>query len=106
MNGDGRDDIVTFTRGDQADVFVSLSDGGRFVEDSWKWHDWFAPNEEIPGTGDFNGDGKDDVVTFTRGAAGDVFVGKSTGTGFEAAPKWHDSFAINKEWPQPGTLRP
>ena len=45
VNGDGRDDIVTFTRGVTADVFVSLSDGTRFVEDGWKWHDSLVPQQ-------------------------------------------------------------
>ena len=29
---------------------------------------------EIPLTGDFNGDGKDDIAAFTRGATADVYV--------------------------------
>ncbi|GAA1601836.1 hypothetical protein GCM10009789_65040 [Kribbella sancticallisti] len=66
-------------------------------------------------TGDVDGDGRDDVVTctggtvvvtFTRGDAVDVFVGKSTGTGFAAAPKWHDRFAVAAEWPALSALRP
>ncbi|MFF9670950.1 FG-GAP-like repeat-containing protein [Streptomyces eurythermus] len=103
FDGDGKDDIVTFTRGDAADVYVSLSDGTKFVQDAWKWHDGFAVGNEIPTVGDFNGDGKDDVVTFTRGGAADVFVATSDGAKFlGTGQKWHDSFAVGTEVPRVG----
>jgi hypothetical protein len=103
FDGDGKDDIVTFTRGDAGDVFVSLSDGTKFVQDAWKWHDGFAVGNEIPTIGDFNGDGKDDVVTFTRGGAADVFVATSDGVKFlGTGHKWHDSFAVGTEVPRVG----
>ncbi|WP_153263718.1 hypothetical protein [Nonomuraea phyllanthi] len=46
---------------------------------------------------DVNGDGKDDVVTFTRGTLNDVYVALSTGTAFGAGVKWHDFFGLNGE---------
>ncbi|RZS36853.1 VCBS repeat protein [Herbihabitans rhizosphaerae] len=105
FNGDGRDDIVTFMRGDVADVFVSLSDGGRFVQDSWRWSEHFALGQEIPGIGDFNGDGRDDLVAYTRGEAADVFVSFSDGGRFAQTNwKWHDRFALFLEWPQPSLI--
>ena len=51
FNGDGKDDIVTFTRGPAADVYVALSNGSRFVGTGWKWHDFFAVGSEIPRAG-------------------------------------------------------
>jgi hypothetical protein len=103
FNGDGRDDVVTFNRGTAGDVFVSLSDGNRFVQDNWKWHEFFAINTEVPGVGDFNGDGKFDVVAFTRGTAADAFVSLSDGGRFvQNGWKWHDHFAIDTEWALPG----
>ena len=105
FNGDGRDDIVTFTRGDLAEVSVSFSDGTRFVQDAWLWHDHFAVGGEAPGVGDFNGDGKDDIVVFTRGDRGDVFVSLSDGAKFiRDARKWHDHFALGSETPLPGRV--
>ncbi|MER7893706.1 DUF2961 domain-containing protein [Micromonospora sp. NPDC094482] len=102
VNGDGRDDIVAFTRGTAGDVFVSLSDGGRFVQDNWKWHDLFALGTELPGVGDFDGDGRADVVTFTRGTTADAFVSLSDGGRFvQATWKWHDHFATGSELPRP-----
>ena len=105
FNGDGKDDVVTFTRGDTADVYVALSNGSGFAGTSVKWHDHFAIGVETPLVGDFNGDGKDDVVTFTRGDVGDVYVALSNGSGFVGdGVLWHDFFAIGAEIPAPGVL--
>ena len=51
FNGDGKDDIVTFTRGPAADVYVALSTGHSFVGTGVKWHDFFAVGDEIPRSG-------------------------------------------------------
>ncbi len=103
FNGDGKDDIAVFTRGTAGDVFVALSDGTRFSGTSVKWHDNFAFNAEIPAIGDFNGDGKDDIATFTRGTAGDVFVALSDGTKFVGnSLKWQDFFGVGDEVPAVG----
>ncbi|WP_208325879.1 DUF2961 domain-containing protein [Amycolatopsis arida] len=107
VNGDGRDDVVTFTRGETADVYVSLSDGGRFVQQGWKWHDYFAVGEEAPGLGDVNGDGRADAITFTRGTpeASDVYVATSTASSFGSSAKWHDDFGSFAEVPRPSLIR-
>ncbi|WP_141997751.1 DNRLRE domain-containing protein [Amycolatopsis cihanbeyliensis] len=103
FDGDGRDDIVTFLRGADPRVYVSLSDGGRFVQDGWKWHDQFAAGDEIPLSGDFDGDGKTDVATFYRGADPKVYVALSDGTAFTSTgAAWHDHFAAGAEIPQVG----
>jgi hypothetical protein len=105
VDGDGRDDVISFTRGTAGDVFVSLSNGSRFVQDNWKWHEVFSIGAEIPGLGDFNGDGRVDAVTFTQGTAADAFVSLSDGARFvQTTWLWHDHFAIDTEWPQPGLL--
>ncbi|PSJ71461.1 hypothetical protein C7N43_39205, partial [Sphingobacteriales bacterium UPWRP_1] len=104
FNGDGKDDIVTFTRGTNADVFVAISNGSSFVGTAQKWHDSFCYGTEIPLVGDFNGDGKYDILTFTRGTTADVFVAFSSydntfkGTGLKA----HDSFCYGTEIPLAG----
>ncbi|MFF3285687.1 DUF2961 domain-containing protein [Streptomyces sp. NPDC003023] len=103
VNGDDRDDAVAFTRGDAADVFVSLSDGGRFVQNGWRWHDYFATGTEFPLTGDFDGDDREDAVTFTRGDAADVYVALSDGGAFTTTgARWHEHFAVGGEIPAVG----
>jgi hypothetical protein len=105
FNADGKDDIVTFTRGAAADVYVARSTGSAFVGTGVKWHDYFAVGAEIPGTGDFTGDGRDDIATFTRGTTADVYVARSTGGGFAGTGvRWHNWFAPGSEIPQPGIL--
>ena len=109
VNGDGKDDIVTFVRGtggtSQGDVHVSLSNGSVFAGGGL-WNDFFSIFNEIPMTGDFNGDGKADAISFVRGesgpAQGDVFVALSTGAAFQAGAKWHEFFCIFGEIPAVG----
>ncbi|GAA1608354.1 hypothetical protein GCM10009804_75190 [Kribbella hippodromi] len=108
-NGDGRDDIATFTGGTAGDVYVATSTGGSFTGDGDLWHGSFAFNAEVPGSGDFNGDGLSDIVTFTRGSTADVYVATSNGHDFVSdpqAPLWHSHFAEGTEWPAPSALRP
>jgi hypothetical protein len=104
VNGDGRDDVVTFTRGAAADVFVALSDGSRFVGNAAKWHDFFAAGTEAPGLADVNGDGRTDILTFTRAAAADVWVATSTGSAFGTSAKWHDQFGTGNQIPRPSLI--
>ena len=94
FNGDGMDDIATFTRGTRGDAYVSLSDGNKFVQDGWLWHDYLAVNKQIPLSGDFNGDGKTDVAVFNGDASGDVYVSLSNGSGFSPTTRWHDYFGL------------
>ncbi|WP_433650215.1 N-acetylmuramoyl-L-alanine amidase [Micromonospora zamorensis] len=97
INGDGRDDIVTFTCNADADVYAAISTGTSFVGTTVKWNDLFCLPGEFPYLGDYNGDGKDDIVAFTKGSFNDVHVGLSTGTTFLGATKWHDFFGLNGE---------
>ena len=104
FNGDGRDDVVTFTQNGLADVYVALSNGSGFVGTEQKWHDFFALGGETPLTGDFNGDGRDDIVVFTHGSLADVHVSLSTGSGFGPSARWHDFFSLSGEAPAVGDV--
>jgi FG-GAP-like repeat len=101
FNGDGRDDVVAFTRGSAGDVFVSLNSGS-VLSPRQRWHGDFSFREEIPGVGDFNGDGRDDILTFLRGGDGDIYVALSDGIAFRGTGlNWNRNFAFHDELPQP-----
>ena len=104
FNGDGRDDLATFTRGGTGDVWIALSNAyGYGFGPGVKWHDSFCYWDEVPLVGDFNGDWKADIATFTRGGTGDVYVALSTGGGFNGNGwRWHDSFCYWDEVPLVG----
>ena len=91
FNGDGRDDIVQFNRtaSPKGDVYVRLSTGSGF-EPAQRWLTTFGVSSgEITKVGDFNGDLKDDVILFTRGTSGEIWVALSNG---------HDAFGPNERW--------
>jgi len=104
FNGDRKEDVATFVQGGSSDVYVSRSTGQNFIADNQVWHDSFAPTGQLPLSGDFNGDGKADIIAFTRGDTGDVYVAPSTGTGFQSATLWHGYFAPNAEIPAVGDV--
>lgn len=90
--------VVVSSGSASAGTIEMASTGG-----NWKWHDGFAYGSEKVAAGDFNGDGKDDIVTFQCGQTGDVFVALSTGTHFEGTGvKWHDNFCFRDELPLVG----
>lgn len=71
------------------------------------WASGFSPAPETPLVGDFNGDLRDDAITFLGDSRwdwrrGDVMVALSTGTTLSPATKWHDFFAIGAEVPLVG----
>lgn len=105
FNGDGKDDIVTFTRGTNPRVYVALSDGTKFVN-AGTWHTWFASGTETPKVGDFNGDGADDIVSFARGSAPKVFVALSNRTNafVGSGVVWNYYFAAGSETPAVGDV--
>ena len=89
LNGDGRDDLVALLQGSASTSepglvmasFGQPSPFGSVVEmgPTYELHDVFCVVDEVCGTGDFNGDGRDDLVAFVRSAAngtadGDVFL--------------------------------
>ena len=76
FDGNGKADAAAFLRGGNPLVYVTTSDGRR-LRAAEVWHHFFALGSEIPKVGDFNGDGKDDIVTFLRGSTPRVYVATS-----------------------------
>lgn len=71
------------------------------------WGEGFSIPQEVVKAGDFNGDGKTDLVIFTRDARpapqnGDVRVALSDGARFAAPQLWHDYFGVGQEVPLVG----
>jgi hypothetical protein len=98
FNGDGRTDIITFTRQNPSaigDVYVALSEGTRFGANT-KWHDWFAiTTDETVVIGDYNGDGKDDIATWLGKTSKQVYVALSKGTGMDPESVWLGSIGAD-----------
>lgn len=69
----------------------------KFAAAKPKWHDWFAPYNETPLVGDFNADGRVDIVTFVMDAGADVWVSLSTGSSFAASSAWNGYFGLPGE---------
>jgi hypothetical protein len=98
FDGDGRTDIITFTRQNPlavGDVYVSLSDDTRFGA-SMKWHDWFAiSTDEQVVIGDFDGDGRDDIATWLAKTTRQVYVALSTGSSMKREAVWLQSIGFD-----------
>jgi hypothetical protein len=99
FNGDGRADIITFTRANPlavGDVYVSLSNGSGFGTNA-KWHDWFAISaDETVVIGDYDGDGDDDIATWLGASTRQVYVATSYGTGMSRENVWLNSIGRDR----------
>ena len=118
----GRADIIDFVQHQvindhdgtivgEAPVWVALSNGTSF-DAANTWLTNFSPAGEIPLVGDFDDDGKDDVISFAQheehnadgsliGAA-PVWVALSTGSSFGTPTVWQTSFSLAGEVPMIG----
>lgn len=82
FNGDGRDDIVAKDR--NGTWYTALSNGSYFIPSGNLWlTQWAAGNTFKIDVGDFNGDGRDDVVA--KDTNGTWYVAQSYGSGFTPA---------------------
>ncbi len=108
FNGDGADDLAAFVRDtrpapEAGVVYVALSNRRGF-ETRAPWSDRFCTGRETPAVGDFDGDGRDDVICFakderTGNGAGNVEVALNLGDRFGPATKWHNYFCVGAEQP-------
>lgn len=95
FNGDGKDDLATFLHGTSGVVYVALSNGSGFGSSSiWIWN--FAEGKGVPYVGDFNGDGRDDILSFEP-TSGEVRVALSNGSSaFSSSTIWRDGFGVDR----------
>jgi hypothetical protein len=97
FNGDGRDDIAALVGNAQIgdrrdDVWVAISTGSGFGE-SAVWQDLFPCDAvERCMVGDFDGDGKDDLLSIQNvgNSKGTIFVASSLGSSFDTTSMWTD----------------
>ena len=99
MDGNGTQDLVQFTP--YTDIWVALNFGNRFADPvRWGWLGFYykenGDESYLPATGDFNGDGMDDLVQITK--YGDAWAAIANGTGFNAPARWgYLGFNYNRE---------
>lgn len=106
VTGDGRADLVVFVKDTQAepargDVLVAPSNGVNF-DAPYRAHDHICVGSEDCQTGDVNGDGRADVISFVKDSdpepfRADVWVALSDGKTFQAPYRAHDSLCVGAE---------
>lgn len=121
FNGDRRADIAAVLRDTdpaaRGHVRVALSREGGFAPPT-TWHTHFCLGQEVPLTGDFDGDGASDLITFVRGRpdarlgpadpAGDVYTALASplpdgrGWDFGEGTLRHAYFCVGEETPLTG----
>lgn len=100
VNGDGMDDAISFVHQEGVGaVWVALSNGNSFTTPQGIANDLFCLGGEICGVGDFNGDGRSDLVAFSNQETnGTVFVGLANNNAtFADGQAWHDIFCLVDE---------
>jgi hypothetical protein len=90
FNGDGRDDLACDQQSTDGALFVATSTGSVLNAPS-RWNAWgpFCYTGSTPLAGDFNGDGRDDLVCDQQSTDGGLFVATTTGSVLNAPSRWN-----------------
>ncbi len=86
-NGDGKADIWSVSDGD---VWVAASSGSNFYGAGGTWRSGLLRRGETARAGDLDGDGRADLFIFTNDAQRDIYLARSTATGFGPRVKVSD----------------
>ncbi|MBO9532308.1 MAG: VCBS repeat-containing protein [Solirubrobacteraceae bacterium] len=102
VNGDGKGDLVAADKANNRFV-VATSTGSAFGgPGTGTWLSGWAAALQWAELGDFDGDGKDDIV-FNSPSQGAIMVARSYGTGFSAPQAWQTSWGGGKpQWGDTG----
>ncbi|WP_298608001.1 M12 family metallo-peptidase [uncultured Thiothrix sp.] len=87
FNGDHLDDVASFAQYTSHKVFVALSTGTKLATKTL-WKTQFALANEEVAVGDFNGDGKTDLMSLTHNNLRQVYVAPSNGNSFDNPRLW------------------
>src|SRR5207344_1168292 len=96
FNGDGRADLIWQNDSGAITDWLSTASGGFVSNDANAWHN-VPTSWQVVGTGDFNGDGRDDVIwrndngSFTEwlGQANGGFVSNDAHAWNNLPTSWH-----------------
>jgi V8-like Glu-specific endopeptidase len=97
VNGDGKQDLIADSRlvpWNPADVWVSLATADGFGAPSL-WSGYHCTNGELCAFGDFDGDGKDDVLAFTLNAKRELYVGLAQADAFSGPMLWGEGICAS-----------
>jgi len=98
VNGDGKDDAVYFYQNgiNAGKWYVCLSNGSNAFRNAAIWNNSFGQNAVQRLVGDVNGDGKMDIICFTK-STGVWTVALSSGSAFIGESVWRTNFGTDKE---------
>jgi hypothetical protein len=90
FTGGGRDGLMCDQQSTDGALFVATSTGSALSSPS-RWNTWgaFCYTGSTPLAGDFNGDGRDDLVCDQQSTDGALFVTTSTGSVLSSPSRWN-----------------
>ena len=80
FNGDGKDDVIWRNDDGHFTEWLGQASGGFASNDANAWN-WVPTSWHVVGTGDFNGDGKDDIIWQNDNGSITDWLAKSDGSG-------------------------